>query len=59
MALRGNEAQWWELYEAVQSDAELRALLLRQLNRADPELVGGRRLWQAIIERATSANLNR
>ena len=51
MALRGTEAQWWELYRAVRQDAELRALLARLLERADPDFEGGRRLWQALIRR--------
>ena len=56
MALRGNEEQWWELYHAVRSDPELRALLKRLLQRADPDLVGGRRLWQALLARMDAAS---
>lgn len=59
MALRGNQVQWWELYNAVKEDVDLRNLLVRQLNNADPELVGGRRLWQAILERAANENSGR
>lgn len=51
MALRGNEEQWWELYHAARRDPELRALLARWLRQADPDLVGGRRLWLALLAR--------
>jgi hypothetical protein len=51
MALRGTEEQWWELYHAARRDAELRALLVRLLDHADPDLLGGRRLWRALLDR--------
>ena len=51
MALRGTEEQWWELYRAARQDAELRQLLARLLQRADPDLEGGRRLWVALLNR--------
>jgi hypothetical protein len=51
MALRGTEEQWWELYHAARRDPELRALLVRLLQRADPDLEGGRRLWLALLAR--------
>ncbi len=51
MALRGNEKQWWKLYHAVQTDAELRVLMRRMLVRADPDLRGGIALWTAILDR--------
>jgi len=35
---------------------ELRALLKRLLQRADPDLVGGRRLWQALLARMDTAS---
>jgi hypothetical protein len=56
MALRGNEEQWWELYHAARRDPELRALLKRLLQRADPDLVGGRRLWLALLARMDAAS---
>lgn len=55
MALRGNEEQWWELYHAARRDPELRALLVRLLQHADPDLVGGSRLWLALLERMDAA----
>jgi len=54
MALRGDEEQWWELYHAARRNPELRALLTRWLQRADPDLVGGRRLWLALLARMDS-----
>ena|GEM_PF-1356442 len=54
MALRGDEEQWWELYEAARRDAEVRSLLRRMLPMADPDLVGGMRLWQALLDRFES-----
>jgi hypothetical protein len=51
MALRGSEEQWWELYHAVSSDAALRELLSRLLETSDPDLRGGRRLWEALLKR--------
>jgi hypothetical protein len=59
MALRGDEEQWWELYHAARRDPELRALLARLLQRADPELVGGRRLWLALLARMDAAVLDK
>lgn len=50
MALRGTEEQWWELYRAVRQDPALRSLLARLLQRADPDLPGGRRLWLALLK---------
>lgn len=55
MALRGTEEQWWELYQAARHDAELRALLVRLLDHADPDLAGGRRLWLALLKRMDAA----
>jgi hypothetical protein len=55
MALRGDEEQWWELYHAARRDPELRTLLVRRLQRADPDLVGGRRLWLALLARMDTA----
>jgi len=51
MALRGTEAQWWELYHAARRDAALREQLAALLQQADPELNGGRRLWLALLRR--------
>lgn len=51
MALRGTEAQWWELYHAARRDAALREQLAALLQHADPELNGGRRLWLALLRR--------
>ena len=51
MALRGTEAQWWELYAAVEESAELRKLLKELLKNADPDLEGGIRLWTSILNR--------
>jgi len=50
MALRGTEEQWWELYRAVRQDPALRVLLARLLQRADPDLPGGRRFWLALLK---------
>lgn len=55
MALRGTEEQWWELYQAARRDPAVRGLLRRMLPLADPELVGGRRLWQALLDHFESA----
>jgi hypothetical protein len=50
MALRGTEAQWWELYHAVRQDPALRALLNRLLQPPNRDLPGGRRLWLALLK---------
>lgn len=59
MALRGDEKQWWELYHAARRNPELRALLTRLLQRADPDLVGGRRLWLALLARMDSTTASK
>jgi hypothetical protein len=51
MALRGTREQWWELYDLARHDAGFRAELRRLLQRADPDLQGGARLWAALLER--------
>jgi len=55
MALRGNREQWWELYELAREDVIFRHQLRRLLRRADPDLMGGARLWNALLERFDAA----
>jgi len=50
MALRGNRAQWWELYAVAKRDRDLRLLLRKMLPLADPDLHGGARLWLALLD---------
>ena len=58
MALRGTREQWWELYELARHDAGFRAELRRLLQRADPDLRGGARLWAALLERFDARELD-
>lgn len=60
MALRGNQEQWWEVYEIARNDAAFRQDLRRLLKRADPDLCGGVGLWTALLDRfdAAAANAN-
>ena len=51
MALRGNRAQWWELYAAAKLDPAVRLLLRKMLPLADPDLSGGARLWLSLLDR--------
>lgn len=51
MALRGNREQWWEVYDLARTDVMFREQFRRLLNRADPDLCGGARLWTALLER--------
>jgi hypothetical protein len=61
MALRGTCDQWWEIYEIARTDAEFRGDLRRLLERADPDLCGGVRLWTSLLDRfdAVAADANR
>ena len=54
MALRGTREQWRELYGKARRDPELRDLLRRMLPMADPDLIGGVRLWGALLDRMES-----
>jgi hypothetical protein len=58
MALRGTREQWWELYELAQRDAGFRTVLRHLLQRADPDLRGGARLWAALLERLDARELD-
>jgi hypothetical protein len=51
MALRGNREQWWEVYDLARTDAVFREQFRTLLERADPDLCGGARLWAALLER--------
>jgi len=51
MALRGTHEQWWEIYEIALTDTGFRQDLRRLLERADPDLCGGVRLWTALLDR--------
>jgi hypothetical protein len=55
MALRGSQAQWWELYAHARRDPDLRLLLRKMLPLADPDLCGGTRLWLALLDRFDAA----
>lgn len=60
MALRGTRDQWWEIYEIARNDTAFRRDLRRLLERADPDLCGGMRLWKALLDRfdAVAAGTN-
>ncbi len=51
MALRGTREQWWELYARARRDPKLRDALRRMLPLAEPDLVGGVRLWRSLLDR--------